>query len=430
MKIIRENKTIEETRSLELCTGCGTCVGVCPNSAVEMVRNIEGIYDPRLNIEQCNECGICFRVCPGHSVDFKELNLAIFNRKREDTLIGNYINCYIGHSTDLDIRYNSASGGLVTTLLLFAIEEGIIDGALLTKMNDKNPLQPEVFIAETGREIISASKSKYCPVPVNIALKEILKKDGKFAVVGLPCHIHGIRKAEMLNKKFEKIILHFGLSCRNASTFLATEYLLRKMKINKQDVKKLDYRGEGWPGGMTITLKDGSRKFIPLFSLLFKGGVFKSYFIPQRCVLCSDKSNELSDISFGDPHRLSDDKIGESLVISRNRTGEELLQNAVSSKKIELRKIDSDKVEQSIALYPIKKRLKARIFFSKIRGKKVPFHNEQLQQSSFSDYLNAILLYMQLNISSKKYLWSLLDLHIVLLKTMSYFKHSLERITS
>jgi len=429
MKLSRGNKTIEETCSVGLCTGCGTCVATCPNSAIKMMRN-GGVYVPQLNGEKCNQCGICYEACPGHSVDFKELNLAIFGKEPEDILLGNYVNCYIGHATDPSIRYDSASGGLVTALLTFAIDEGIVEGALVTKMSDKNPLEPKVFIARSKEEIISASKSKYCPASVNIAIKEVLKEDGKFAVVGLPCHIHGIRKAKMLDKKFKKIVLHFGLVCRNSPNFLATEYLLQKMEIRKEDVKRIDYRSEGWPGGMSITLKDGRRKFVPLLSPLYQGGVFGAHFIPQRCVLCSDKSNELSDISFGDPHGLSDNKIGESMAISRNRVSEELLQNAVTAKRIELRKIDSDKAKQSMALCSVKQRLKARVFFSKIHGKKVLFHDQKLLQPSLFDYLDAISLFLGLHISSKKYLWSLVYLHTVLLKTMSYFRHSLRRISS
>ena len=55
-----------------------------------------------------------------------------------------------------------------------------------------------IFAQDT--EPVSATKSKYCPVPANVRIKKILRRNGKFAVVGLPCHIHGVRKAEMLNK--------------------------------------------------------------------------------------------------------------------------------------------------------------------------------------------------------------------------------------
>ena len=165
------NNTIKEIVKDDLCTGCGTCVALCPEEAIKLTINErKGIYVPKIDEEKCNNCGICYTACPGNEVDFRHLNLEIFGKEPEDILIGNYLNCYIGHATDYDIRYNSASGGLVTQLLIFALEEGIIDGALVTGMKKDNPLEPEPFIARTREEIIEASKSKYCPVPANICL--------------------------------------------------------------------------------------------------------------------------------------------------------------------------------------------------------------------------------------------------------------------
>ncbi len=175
---MNENKTISSVAKDGLCTGYGTCVALCPNDAIEMVIDEKkGVYVPKLDGRKCNNCGICMKVCPGHEVDFKGLNLEIFGKEPEDILIGNYLNCYVGHATDYDIRYNSASGGLVTALLIFALEEGLIDGALVTRMKKDKPLEPEPFIARTREEIIEARGSKYCPVPANVALREILEAE-------------------------------------------------------------------------------------------------------------------------------------------------------------------------------------------------------------------------------------------------------------
>lgn len=59
---------------------------------------------------------------------------------------------------------------MVSALLIFALEQGIIDGALVTKMSENNPLEPQPFIARTREEIISAAKSKYCPVRIRLPL--------------------------------------------------------------------------------------------------------------------------------------------------------------------------------------------------------------------------------------------------------------------
>ena len=158
-----------------LCIGCGTCAGACPNLVIKMIKDdSKGIYLPKVDNGGCDNCGICLEVCPGHSVDYEQLNLGMFGKYPEDVLIGNYVNCYSGYANDDNIRYNSASGGIVTALLIFALEEGVIDGAIVTRMKKDEPLEPEPFIARTKEEIIEASKSKYCPVPVNTVLREIL----------------------------------------------------------------------------------------------------------------------------------------------------------------------------------------------------------------------------------------------------------------
>ena len=409
------DETIAQVVKDGLCTGCGTCVALCPNDAIKLTINEnKGIYIPKLNEEKCKGCGICSKVCPGHEVDFKELNLEIFGKEPKDVLIGNYINCYIGHATDYKIRYNSASGGLVTQLLIFALEEGIIDGALVVKMKKDNPLEPEPFIARTKEEIIEASKSKYCPVPMNVTLKEILKskEEEKFAVVGLPCHIHGIRKAERMNKKLkEKIILHLGIFCKHTSNFLGTEFLLKKVGIKKEDVINLSYRGEGWPGSMKIGLgcSESGKLLLPLPD--YWGFVGSDFFIPNRCILCSDQTCELSDISFGDAWlpELTDDKIGTSVLISRNKIGEELLQSAILKKRIELDKINSNKLAQSQGMMRFKKNdLKVRIYLFKLLGKGVPIYNSELMKPRLSAYLTNILIYLHIFIASKRYLRSLL----------------------
>jgi len=326
--------TIAQIVKDELCTGCGTCIALCPEEAIKLTINEKkGIYVPELSEEKCNNCGICYEVCPGHEVDFKSLNLEIFGKEPEDILIGNYLNCYVGHSTDYDIRYNSASGGLITQLLIFALEEGIIDGALVTRMKRDNPLEPEPFIARTKEELIEASKSKYCPVPANVALKEILnsKEGERFGVVGLPCHLHGIRKAEQINKKLkEKIVLHLGIFCSHAPDFWGTKLLLQKLKVREDEVIKLDYRGEGYPGSMKISQKSGELLLLPDYW----GFVGAYFFFPARCLMCCDGVCELADISFGDAWlpELSDDKIGTSMVVSKSEIGDKILQRMKSKK--------------------------------------------------------------------------------------------------
>ncbi|MFC1928289.1 Coenzyme F420 hydrogenase/dehydrogenase, beta subunit C-terminal domain [Chloroflexota bacterium] len=401
-------KTIEQVVKEGLCTGCGTCVSLCPQDAIEMVINkSKGIYVPQLDRERCNECGICLDVCPGHSVDFKGLNSEVFGREPEDIFLGNYLKCYIGHAIDYDIRYNSASGGLVTALLIFALEEGLIDGALVTRMSEENPLEPQPFIARTRKEIISAAKSKYCPVPVNVALKEILNEEGRFAIVGLPCHIHGVRKAELANKKLkERIALHMSIFCSHSPSFLATEYVLHRIGVRKEKVKGLDYRGEGWPGSMKVSLEEGE---VSVLLPDYWAGGFGTCFRPQRCTMCCDKTSELADVSFGDAwlHELKNDEIGISVIISRSEIGESLLNAAESQERIELEGIDRGKMVLSQST-DFKKLVTPQIFFHGLFGKKAPIYNTELVRPNFMAYFRGLLACLQRGLGSRRYLWFLI----------------------
>jgi coenzyme F420 hydrogenase subunit beta len=397
----------------QLCTGCGTCAGICPTGAIRMyISDFGGLFLPKIDEEKCIKCKICVKCCPGHTVNLERINSEVFGKQPKDGLLGNYLGCYIGHSNDNNIRYNASSGGMVTQLLIFALEKGIIDGALVSRMRKDQPLQPEPFIARTKEEILSASKSKYCPVPSNAALREIMANEGKFAVVGLPCHIHGIRMAEANIKGLkDKIVLHVGLLCSHTTNFMGTEFLLRKFKIDKSEVMHINYRGKGWPGFMSIQLKDGRNFDMPFIrNWNAYWNVFSGFlFTPIRCIMCPDQSNESSDISAGDAWlpELKHNTIGESVIITRTAIAEEILALMKSSRIISIKRIPSDKIKESQAfsLNFKKENLSGRLSILTMFGKKIPNINPKPQSRSIA-LLGAILPYTSIVISSNKRLRS------------------------
>jgi len=411
---IKRNATkhaIERIVSTRLCTGCGTCAAACPNEALSMKKTSNGVYIPEIDHMKCKGCNLCVKVCPGHFVDFEKLNELIFKKVPNNLLLGNFEKLYIGHSTNHSLRWNASSGGLVSALLLFALEEGIIDGALVTKMNETKPLKPEPIIARTAEEVVIASKSKYCPVPANIALKEILEKEGKYAVVGLPCHIHGIRKLEMLNSKLRRrVVLHLGIFCSHTVNSQGTEFLLQKLGIEKKDVIEINYRGEGWPGEMSVTLKNGNKKYIS--SQKIWSAIFGSFFIPARCLTCCDLTNELSDISLGDAWlpELKKDKTGTSVIITRTETGERILQNAKAKGKILIQEINEAKVveSQKNQLFFKKKNLNARLKIQRLIRQNTPIYNTKKLKPNIMKYLTAGVPYFHIWISSKPFTIKLL----------------------
>ncbi len=407
---LRDKRTkfdnVKDIWSEGLCTGCGACSAACKNNAIEMKKTSSGLYAPKLDASICKECGLCIKICPGHLVEFDELNKLVFNKTPEDTLLGNFLRCYVGHATNFETRWRGASGGLVSALLVFALQEKIIDGALVTRMNKEKPLEPEAIIAKSAHEILEAAGSKYCPSPTGTAIKEILNVDGKYAFVGLPCHIHAIRKMEKNNKKLKnRIVLHLGLLCLYSPTFTGTNVLLKKMGVSKNEVDKLSYRGEGWPGNVVIKMRNGGEKRLP--STEARSILFSGFFIPWRCTMCCDGTSELADLSFGDAwlRETSGDKIGSSLIISRNEIGENLLQVAKSKGIIRIQEISRDKVLKACGRIITfkKKQIMARFKLLNLIGKKHPEYHTKIPKPSILSYFKGTIQYACINMTNNRF---------------------------
>jgi len=335
------------------------------------------------------------------------MNIFVFNRSASDDLIGNYMRFYVGHAKDSSIYQSGQSGGLVTALLAFALEKGVIDGAVVTRMGRDNPLLPEVIIAKNKKELLSAARSKYCSAPVNIKVKEILKADGKYAVVELPCQMYGLRKLEKLMPELKgKIVLHMGLFCSHVLSLKVISFLSHKAGVEKEDIVKFDYRAKewrGWPGDVLFKLENGTKKFL----LRKYRMITKSFFIPWRCKMCYDHVNEFADVSFGDAWlpKVIKCRKGETIVITRTDRGERLIQEAKEEGVIEIEEVSRATLMQAQKRSIIRKKnwLDAHLSVAKLFGKAIPQYNVNYPKSaksrifqSISDYISSQIPYSQL----------------------------------
>ena len=126
---MKEN--ISYTISNDLCLGCGICSDVCPTKSIHStIRN--GEYIPYINNETCinlKGCHRCSTICPGLGVKLASFGENMFGSSKaskSNPLIGFYHSSYSGFSTDHEVRYHGASGGLLTSFLAFLLDKKMI----------------------------------------------------------------------------------------------------------------------------------------------------------------------------------------------------------------------------------------------------------------------------------------------------------------
>lgn len=316
-----------------LCTGCGTCVGSCPHNCLVMTRE-RGELEPALT-GKCPGCKVCYEVCPGKEIPLRDLEDFVFGTRRVQSPqdLGVYRSIGQAHAADVTVRGAGASGGLVSALLQYALDSGLVDGALVTGFDDKKPYNTKPYLVTSSSQIVEFSQSKYAMVSVNELLGKAVRVGIKrLAVVGCPCHIHGIRKLQMLRLRPDIgkcLTLVIGLFCGTQMYFEGTRHLLvEECEVSDlNQVRRLEYRGGEWPGYFIAETLDGDRKAIGRHQYVYHRML--PNWRRDRCMMCLDWSAELSDISVGDIWG-KDKALGESSFIVRSEVGAKLIEDAES----------------------------------------------------------------------------------------------------
>jgi len=390
---VRKPENIREVIRHDLCNRCGSCVGLSDGCIVFGDRT--GNYLPEIREPiDAESMKVIWAACSGKGFDFPAQRESVFGDRDGHPFIGHYRNIYIGHSTDPAIRLNAASGGILSAILIWLLEKKMIDGAVVTGMSGKEPWLTRPFIATTKEDIMQAAQSKYIITSVNEILPEIGQFRGSLAYVGLPGQVQSIRSLQQMQHPFVQNIRYvFGPFYGNTLHFSSVKSFLRSYGVKDQRlIRKLYFRHGEWPGNMRVELQDGRIFELPKFHA--------NYLIPfhilKNSLLCTDLTNEYTDISGGDAWAPVYEERGRgfSMVISRSEKGQEIIDMMVQEGRLNL---DPVSEKEAVAMHSHGYDLKKRGAFIRMRyrswlGKPNPDYGYRLKGFSFSRYLMEMVI--------------------------------------
>jgi coenzyme F420 hydrogenase subunit beta len=309
-KIKGQNELQEMVLNTGLCTGCGACIDLCPY--FRSYRGKTAILFP-CTLTQ----GRCFAFCPKVEVDLDDLSQKFFGRPYDDNSLGSYLTIMISRAGKKIKRAGFQAGGTVSSLTLFALKKGYLDGAVLT---DRDELLPVPRFVIEPEDVLKCASSKYTAAPTLSALNRAISKGfRKIGIVATPCQALAItlmRSNPLKDNDFiDPIGLVIGIFCTWAMDFRAFEGFL-SARVNISGIKKIDIPPP--PAEvMEIFMKRGKKITIPLDEV--------RELILEGCSYCIDMTAEFSDISVG----VLEGHPDMNTLIVRTERGQEIVDRAI-----------------------------------------------------------------------------------------------------
>ena len=375
---------IDEVVKNELCIGCGTCAGICPQKILKIQDNEYGEYIPS-EVQVCDShCGLCMEVCPfGDNENETQIGAKIYGSTEGIKYLpetGYYLDSYVGYSNEF--RQSSASGGMAVWLLTKLLKEGIVDH-VICPTPQKNPEKLFSFeILSDENSIKAASGSVYYPVEMSEVIQKIIEFPGRYAVSGLPCFIKALRLASQKNRKLrERIAFTIGLVCGQMKSKNYTKYiaaLAGKKDLNK--IQSVYYRGKDPENPASNFYYHFTDEHGLKYKIFWSDGISEAWvnrwFTPNACNYCDDVFAELADVTFMDAWlpEYSKDSMGTNLVLVRSSEILALIQEGMEKNEIYLSTISIEKVIKSQAgVLDLKRnQLSYRLYIALQEGQKAP----------------------------------------------------------
>ncbi len=323
-----------------LCTGCSACIVVCPYDVLGY-DDKNGVYRPfhvaeMGGAENCTHgekgCTLCTRACPRFRAWEPEIDNFLFGRDREPSEVyGIAQDVILARATDPELVELGQDGGLVSAILIWALDHDLIDSALVSNLEgDGSTWKAVPGVARNRAEVLAAAGSRYTysanPLGYGAATEDGAER---IALVGMGCQASApaVMSARKAGKVARRFVLTIGLLC--SKTFddaIFPELFEARYGLRREDIVKMNIKGV-----FQVWTRDGTFHEIPLKEA--------QQWTREGCRRCPDFAAEHADISTGGIGAFSD----WTLTMVRTEKGRELISAMLAAGAIEVRSaVDDD----------------------------------------------------------------------------------------
>lgn len=263
----------------------------------------------------------------------------------DEFIWGPYHAIHTGWAKDEALRHRASSGGALSAVLVHLLDSGAVTGVVQTMANPDDPMGNAPVISRSRDEILHAAGSRYAPSSPLAGIGPLLDAEEQLAFVGKPCDVAALRALARIDPRVDQVFpVMLSFFCAGVPSLEGAAGILKALEVERDTLATFRYRGQGWPGRATATLKDGSERSMSYFE---SWGKILSRHVQHRCKLCADGAGAQADIVCADAWKadengypLFEEEDGVSLVVARTARGVQHITEAETAGHLALRGFD------------------------------------------------------------------------------------------
>jgi coenzyme F420 hydrogenase subunit beta len=338
---MRRADSIQEVVRRNMCMGCGTCAAARPD-IVRMTDTLGHGRRPVIAADAPPEAGReLAKVCPGRAIDAAPPAPG-GKADYSHAAWGPVLEVWEGYASDPELRFRGSSGGVVSALATFCIDQKAYAGAVQVRARPDQPLLNETVISRSREDVLAASASRYAPASPCERLADLKDSRQPHVFIGKPCDVAGSARLAVEQPSLaDSVALSISIFCAGTPSVAGSRELLQRLGVADGDeVLELRYRGRGWPGEMAVRFRQADSGEVHEASMSYAEGwgeILQKH-KQWRCQLCADHLGEHADLSIGDPwyRPIAEDEAGQSLILVRTERGRRILREAMQAGALSL----------------------------------------------------------------------------------------------
>lgn len=324
---MQARKPIDAVCESDSCTGCGVCAVECRFGAISMIEDEEGFLVPSICHELCTGCRSCMRICPSMNAQ-----------------TGCEADFYMAWNKDRSVLEECSSGGVFDALASWTFMHG---GAVFGVKMDASTWKLSHVAVDNAAGLNDLRKSKYYQSDMSGAYEEAVHylKEGRWVLfTGTACQIAAVNALAAKEQVTQRLVTMDVLCHGVTSRKVVTGYLDSREREVGARVVGLTFRtkktDKGWAKGSSITttthaFSNGTKDIVDDEDLrgLFFSGFNRNLFLRECCYQCRYcGTRRISDFTAADYWGISQDCVspwqyhhGVSLLLVSSEKGREIL---------------------------------------------------------------------------------------------------------